>query len=146
MKAVVQRVTSAQVTELESGTIVGKIQNGLFVLVGVKKGDTEQTAITLANKLKKLRILEVTPGKMGSSLIDLKLPILLVSQFTLMANTSDGNRPSFLDAEDPDRATTLYELLASELAKDILVEKGSFGKYMTIQAELDGPVTIVLDL
>ncbi len=146
MKAVVQRVTSAQVTEVESGTVVGSIQQGLFVLVGIKKGDTEDTSVELANKIKKLRIFEVASGKMGASAVDLKLPVLLVSQFTLMANTKDGNRPSFLDAEEPARATELYQLLVSECSKDIAVETGSFGRYMTIQLELDGPVTIVLDL
>ncbi len=146
MKAVVQRVSSAQVTEVESGTVVGNIQKGLFVLVGIKKGDTEATAIELANKITKLRIFEVASGKMGASAIDLKLPVLLVSQFTLLANTKDGNRPSFLDAEEATRATDLYKLLVSECSKDIAVETGSFGHYMTIHLELDGPVTIVLDL
>ncbi len=146
MIAVIQRVSNAAVTNVRTSTVVGKIEQGLFVLLGVKKADTEKQAIDLANKLKKIRLFENVPGKMTHSALDLQLPILVVSQFTLLANTKDGNRPSFLDAENPVRAKELYELFLTELKKDLPVEHGTFGEYMKIEATLDGPVTIVLDL
>lgn len=146
MKAVIQRVTSASVTNVHKNKVVGKISNGLFVLVGFKKDDTNAQIIQFASKLKKLRIFEQTEGKMTSSVVDMKFPILLVSQFTLLANTKDGNRPSFLDAESPVRAQELYDLLRVELEKDCEVQIGSFGEYMTIEAALDGPVTIVMEI
>lgn len=146
MKAVIQRVSKACVTNVHKHEVVGEIKQGLFILLGVKRGDTEEQVTQLANKIKKLRVFEELEGKMTHSVLDLKLPILLVSQFTLLANTKDGNRPSFLEAEEPVRAKNLYELLVSELKKDIVVETGSFGEYMKIEVELDGPVTITLEL
>ncbi len=146
MKVVIQRVSKASVSNVHKNEVVGEITKGMLVLVGIKKGDTEEKVLQLAQKLKKLRIFEETEGKMTHSALDLQLPILLVSQFTLLANTKDGNRPSFLDAEEPSRARELYELLISEVSKDLPVETGSFGEYMNISAELDGPVTIVMEL
>lgn len=146
MKAVIQRVSSASVTNVHTAEVVGQIKTGMFVLVGIQKGDTEAKVFQLAQKLKKLRIFEQVEGKMTHSALDLKLPILLVSQFTLLANTKDGNRPSFLEAEEPIRARALYDVLRTELEKDCTVETGSFGEYMKIEAVLDGPVTIVLEL
>lgn len=145
MKVVIQRVAMASVIVVETQQIAGKIGPGLFCLVGIKRGDTEGEVRSMAQKIVKLRIFEETPGKMTVSAIDKSLPILLVSQFTLLANTKGGNRPSFLDAEEPTRARELYDLLCDEVGKAVPVQKGSFGKLMSISAELDGPVTIVLD-
>ncbi len=146
MKVVIQRVKSASVRAVESDAVVGSIERGLFILVGIAKGDTEQKVRTLADKLKKIRLHDDDSGKMAFSSKDLSLPLLVVSQFTLLANTKDGNRPSFLEAEEPKRARELYELLIAELRKDLVVETGSFGNYMAITTSLDGPVTITLDL
>lgn len=145
MKAVVQRVSHASVTEVSSKKVVGSIGTGIFILIGVRKGDTDTMAVSLANKISKLRIFEETHGKMSSSAIDSGLSALVVSQFTLLANTSDGNRPSFLDAEEPVKAKRLYELFVTELERFIPVQKGSFGNYMQIDMQLDGPVTITFE-
>lgn len=145
MKVVVQRVTQASVTNVHKDLVVGSISKGMFVLVGIQKGDTEETIIKMAAKLKKLRIFEEVEGKMSHSVVDLKLSALVVSQFTLLANTKDGNRPSFLDAEEPTRARKLYDLFVTELSTDVTVQTGSFGEYMRIETTLDGPVTIVLE-
>jgi D-tyrosyl-tRNA(Tyr) deacylase len=145
MKIVIQRVTSASVTERTSGTVVGKINEGLFILVGFKKGDTETSVTTLTNKLLKLRIMSDDQDKMNLSIVDAKGSLLVVSQFTLYANTKDGNRPSFIDSLEPDKARELYSYFVSELKKSVPVEIGSFGNYMDIDAKLDGPVTITLE-
>ena len=144
MKLVIQRVDRATVTEVESSKVVGEIEQGLFILLGVKRGDTEETAISLAQKLLKLRIFEEERGKMNLSVVDTKSSVLVVSQFTLMASTKDGNRPSFAEAEEPTKARKVYETFISELKKQVKVQSGSFGKYMNISASLDGPVTILL--
>jgi len=146
MKAVIQRVSKATVTNIHKDKVVGEIKHGMFVLIGIKKGDTEENVIKLVAKLKKLRIFEEVEGKMSHSALDLHLPVLVVSQFTLLADTSGGNRPSFLDAEEPARAKKLYELFIEELRVDLIVETGSFGEYMKINTELDGPVTIVMEI
>lgn len=145
MKLIVQRVSRAQVTKKETGEVVGKIGKGLFVLVGFKKGDDKKTAEMLAVKLSKLRIMSDEKGLMNLSVIDTKSVILVVSQFTLYANTKGGNRPSFIDAEEPKKARQLYEYFIEKLKESGLsVQTGSFGDYMEINCELDGPVTIVL--
>lgn len=145
MKIVIQRVSSASVTERESGTVVGKITKGLFVLVGFKKGDTETSVNTITNKLLKLRILSDENDKMNLSIVDARGELLVVSQFTLYANTKDGNRPSFIDSLEPDKARRLYEFFVTQLQKSVPVEIGSFGNYMDIDAKLDGPVTITVE-
>lgn len=146
MKLVIQRVSKASVERNSDKKVVGKINSGLFVLLGIKKGDTESDAGFLAEKLVKLRIMADVHDKMNLSVIDSKSEILIVSQFTLYANTSGGNRPSFIDAEDPVKAKILYEYFIEKLKeKGIKVETGSFGDYMNISAVLDGPVTIVLE-
>lgn len=146
MKILVQRVKSAKVTREEDKKIIGEIKSGLFILSGIKKGDTEKQVDELVNKIIKLRIMSDKNDKMNLSVIDTKSEILLVSQFTLYANTKDGNRPSFIDAEEPQKAKVLYEYFAKSLKeKDIKVETGSFGDYMIIDCVLDGPVTIVLE-
>lgn len=146
MKIVIQRVKSAKVTRQEDDKVVGEIKNGLFLLLGIKKGDTEKKVDELVNKILKLRIMADNNGKMNLSVIDTKSEILLVSQFTLYANTRDGNRPSFIDAEEPDRAKLLYEYMVKKFKESGLkIEIGSFGDYMSIDSVLDGPVTIVLE-
>jgi D-tyrosyl-tRNA(Tyr) deacylase len=148
MRLVIQRVRKAKVLRRAqdklSSKIVGQIEKGLFVLVGFKKGDTEKDVESVAEKLSKLRVMSDSADKMNLSVNDVEGSILVVSQFTLYADTSGGNRPSFINAEDPPKAKKLYELLISRLKeKKIEVQTGSFGDYMTIDAELDGPVTII---
>lgn len=146
MKIVIQRVKSAKVTRQEDDKVVGEIKNGLFLLLGIKKGDTEKKVDELVNKILKLRIMADNNGKMNLSVIDTKSEILLVSQFTLYANTRDGNRPSFIDAEEPDKAKLLYEYMVKKFKESGLkIETGSFGDHMSIDCVLDGPVTIVLE-
>lgn len=146
MKLVIQRVNRAKVIVVETDEIFGEIEKGLFVLVGIKKGDTTKQAEELANKLVKLRIMADSEEKMNLSVMDSKTKILAVSQFTLYANTKDGNRPSFIDAELPEKAKEIYEFFVSKLKElGVETEIGSFGNYMKIDAELDGPVTIVLE-
>ncbi len=140
MRLIIQRVNKASVD------IAGKIDKGLFVLVGVKKGDTQNQAEELANKLVKLRIMSDREDKMNLSIFDTKDSILAVSQFTLYANTKDGNRPSFMDAEQPAQAKEIYEYFVKTLINlGVKTEIGSFGNYMKINTELDGPVTIILE-
>lgn len=144
MKLVIQRVNKAQV-EVEN-KVIGKIDKGLFVLIGVKKGDTKEQAEALANKLLKLRVMSDEKEKMNLAIQDTRDSILVVSQFTLYANTKDGNRPSFIDAALPDSAREIYEYFVDKLKLGgVRVETGEFGSYMKIQAELDGPVTIILE-
>lgn len=155
MKVIVQRVKSAKVIKrsLASGAgrkednkVVGKIKSGLFLLLGIKKGDTEKQVDELVNKILKLRVMSDENDKMNLSVQDTKSEILLVSQFTLYANTKDGNRPSFIDAEEPTKAKVLYEYMITKFKESGLnIQTGSFGDYMKIEAELDGPVTIALE-
>ena len=146
MRLVVQRVKTAKVVKVSNGKVVGEIGKGLFVLVGFKKGDSEGQAEMLAEKLSKLRVMSDENDKMNTSVADAGGKFLVVSQFTLYADTTGGNRPSFINAEDPDKAEKLYEFFVSELKeKGVTVETGSFGDYMTIDAVLDGPVTILYD-
>ena len=144
MRLVVQRVKEASVKKVGDGEIVGKVGKGYFVLVGVKKGDSLEEAGVLAGKLLKLRVMADSNDKMNLSIKDAGGEILVVSQFTLHADTKDGNRPSFINAEEPARAKELYELFIVKLKeKGVKVETGSFGDYMQIEATLDGPVTIL---
>ena len=146
MKLVIQRVSRASVTVKETNEIVGKINKGLFILLGIKKGDTKEKISELIEKISKLRIMADENNKMNLSVLDTKSEILLVSQFTLYANTKDGNRPSFIEAEEPKKAKELYEYFVKRLReKGIKVETGSFGDYMEISCILDGPVTINLE-
>ena len=146
MKLVIQRVSKASVIRHKDGKAVGQIGRGLFILVGVKKGDNVGMAETLADKVSKLRVMSDENDKMNLSVVDTKTEILAVSQFTLYADTSGGNRPSFIEAEDPDKAKAIYEHFVSKLReRGIKVETGSFGDYMEISAVLDGPVTIILE-
>ena len=146
MKLVIQRVKKASVIVKSTNKVVGKIDSGLFILFGVKKDDTKKMADELVEKLAKLRIMSDENDKMNLSVLDTKSNLLVVSQFTLYANTKDGNRPSFIEAEDPDKAKVMYEYFIEKLkSKNIHVETGEFGEYMKINCELDGPVTIILE-
>lgn len=145
MKLIIQRVVSASVKVAVSKKTAGSISHGLFVLVGVKKGDTNQNADALIKKLLKLRVMPDDNGKMNLSIVDKGQQILVVSQFTLYANTKDGNRPSFVDAADTKNALGIYKYFVRKLKKSgLVVEEGVFGSHMLISAKLDGPVTIEL--
>ena len=140
MRAVVQRVTRAQVTP------GGAIGAGLCVLLGVADSDDEAAADRLAGKVGRLRIFEGDDGKFDRSLLDTGGGALVVSQFTLIADTAKGNRPSFAAAARPERAEPLYERFAASLrALGVPVETGVFGARMQLELVNDGPVTIVLD-
>jgi D-tyrosyl-tRNA(Tyr) deacylase len=144
MKAVIQRVKEASV-EVE-GQIVGSIDSGLLVLLGVSGGDKEDDADYLAEKIPQLRIFSDAEDKMNLSLIDVDGQILAISQFTLYGNTRKGRRPSFIEAAPPDLANILYEYFIRKIGEQgIVVEKGIFGAMMLVKIFNDGPVTILLD-
>lgn len=144
MKFVIQRVKNAQV-DVENKT-VGKIDKGFLVLIGITHTDTKEIADYLIKKLINLRVFEDDNGKMNLSLNDVNGELLLVSQFTLYANCSNGNRPSFTEAAKPDFANELYEYIISESNKKInKVETGIFGADMKISLVNDGPVTIIIE-
>ncbi len=144
MKIVVQRVKKAQV-DVE-GKTVGKIQKGFLVLLGVTHNDTTEQADYLVKKLCKLRVFTDENDKMNLSLKDVKGELLIVSQFTLYADCSQGNRPSFTEAAKPTQANQLYEYFCSECEKnEIHVEKGIFGADMKVSLLNDGPVTIIIE-
>ena len=146
MRLIVQRVIKAKVYKVSSNEVVGQIGKGLFVLLGVKTGDSLKDAEALAEKLIKLRVMSDEQDKMNLSIKDVGGEILVVSQFTLYADTSGGNRPSFIKAALPDEAKKVYLHFIDKLKKrGIKVATGSFGDYMGIEASLDGPVTIIFD-
>jgi D-aminoacyl-tRNA deacylase len=144
MRAVVQRVTSARV--VVSDTTVGAIDAGLCVLLGIAREDTGDGAERLAGKVARLRIFENEDGRFDRSLLDTRGSALVVSQFTLIADTAKGNRPSFSEAAPPDEAEPLYEAFCAALRSlGVRVETGAFGARMKVELVNDGPVTIVLD-
>lgn len=144
MKIVVQRVTNAKV-DVE-GKTVGKIDQGVLVLIGAVHGDTDAEAVWLAQKLAHLRIFEDEQGKMNKSLIDMQGEALVVSQFTLYADCSTGRRPSFTQAAKPEIAEGLCQKFIQELTKSgIKVQSGIFGAYMQVSLLNDGPVTLILE-
>jgi D-aminoacyl-tRNA deacylase len=144
VRAVVQRVAEARV--VVGGEVVGEIGAGLCVLLGVARGDDETAAERLAGRIARLRIFENEDGKFDRSLLDTGGSALVVSNFTLIADTAKGNRPSFTEAAPPDEAERLYEIFCSDLlALGVDVERGSFGARMRVELANDGPVTIVLD-
>jgi len=144
MKALIQRVREARV--LVDGETVGEIGRGLLVLVCAVPEDDEGVAVRLAAKIAKLRIFEDAAGKMNLSLRDVGGAALVVSQFTLAADTRKGNRPSFIGAAAPEMARALYESFAEALAEQgVPVERGRFGAAMQVHLINDGPVTIWLD-
>jgi D-tyrosyl-tRNA(Tyr) deacylase len=146
MRLVIQRVKKAQVKKFETNEVVGKIGHGLFVLVGIKKGDSVKEAENLAEKVSKLRIMADKEDKMNLSIKDVGGEILVVSQFTLYGNTKGQNRPSFIEAADNNEARVIYDHFINELKnKGVGIQTGSFGNYMEIESVLDGPVTILLE-
>ena len=145
MRLVIQRVKEVKVSVEGKDKVVGKINKGLFILMGVTEGDSKEDAEKLAEKVSKLRIMADEKGKMNLSIKDVDGEVLVVSQFTLYADTSKGNRPSFIKAGVPELARNIYEHFVAQLKdKGIKVETGEFGAYMKIDTELDGPVTIIL--
>lgn len=145
MKAVLQRVSEARVTV--DGELIGEIGQGLLVLLCAERGDTEAVADKLLAKLLKLRIFSDEAGKMNRSLQDIGGGLLLVSQFTLAADTSGGNRPSFGQAAAPDEGRRLYDyVVAQARAAHPVVQTGRFAADMKVQLVNDGPVTIPLQM
>ena len=144
MKFIVQRVKNAKV--YVEGKTVGKIEKGYMVLIGITHTDTKEIADYLVKKLINLRVFEDENEKMNLSLKDIDGELLLVSQFTLYADTTSGNRPSFTDAAKPDVANELYEYIVNECKKQVSkVETGIFGADMKVELINDGPVTIILE-
>ena len=143
MRLVVQRVKNAKV-EVDN-KIVGQINGGYMVLVGVGPNDTEKEADYLAKKLINLRVFEDENGKMNLGLKDVNGELLLISQFTLYADCSGGNRPSFINAAKPDKANELYEYFCKKCAESVHVQKGVFGAHMEVTLQNSGPVTILLE-
>ena len=145
MKLVIQRVTSSSL--YIEGSLISQIQKGLVVLIGISKSDTENVIEKLVKKLLNLRVFEDENSKMNNSILDIGGEILLVSQFTLYADTSKGNRPSFINAADPKNAELLYNKFLEKL--NIVfgdnIKTGKFGANMQIELVNDGPVTIIIE-
>lgn len=145
MRALVQRVTRASVTI--DGEVVGSIGPGLCALVGATHDDDEATAVKLADKIWNLRVMADDDGVMNRSVADTTKAVLVVSQFTLYANTERGRRPSWVDAARPEQAEPLVDQVVAELrAKGATVETGRFGADMAVELVNDGPVTILLEV
>jgi D-aminoacyl-tRNA deacylase len=145
VRAVVQRVAEARV--LVAGEPVGEIRSGLCVLLGIAGTDSAEDAVRLAGKVARLRIFEKEYGKFDRSLLDVGGDALVVSQFTLIADTRKGNRPSFAGAAPPELAEPLYDRFCEELRLlGVHIETGVFGARMQIELGNDGPVTIILDV
>jgi D-tyrosyl-tRNA(Tyr) deacylase len=144
LRAVCQRVSEARVRV--DGRVVGATGPGLCVLLGVARDDAEEAVVRLAGKVARLRVFADAAGKFDRSVLDVGGGALVVSQFTLVADTAKGNRPSFTDAAPPEHAEPLYERFCAELeALGLTVARGVFGAAMAVELVNDGPVTIVLD-
>ena len=144
MKLVVQRVSHASVTV--AGNVVGKINEGLMILIGAKKGDTEKDVDFCVEKALNLRIFSDENDKMNLSVKDIQGEILLISQFTLYGNTSHGRRPDFIEAESPERANELYELFVEKAKQSGLkVQTGVFRADMKVELLNNGPVTLIVE-
>jgi D-tyrosyl-tRNA(Tyr) deacylase len=144
MKAVLQRVTRASVNA--DGALLGRIDTGLLILLGVAKGDDQHDAQYVTDKILSLRIFPDDQGKMNRSIEDVNGAVLLVSQFTLLGETAKGRRPDFTEAAAPEHAKALYEEVAEALrGKGLTVEMGWFGASMKVELINDGPVTFLLD-
>lgn len=145
MRAVVQRVAEARVRV--GGAVVGEIGAGLCALVGVAHGDGEEEAARLAGKLARLRVFPDEDGRFDRSVLDTGGAVLVVSQFTLLADTTRGNRPSFTGAAPPAHAQPLYERVCAELETlGVRVARGVFGATMNVELVNNGPVTVVLEV
>lgn len=145
MRAVVQRVSEASVAI--AGDVVGRIDRGLLVLVGVEAGDTQADADWLAGKIAAMRIFADEAGKMNRSVAEVDGGLLVISQFTLIASTAKGNRPSFIQAARPEEAVPLYERFLAAVESEVgqRPERGVFAADMQVALVNDGPVTIVID-
>jgi D-tyrosyl-tRNA(Tyr) deacylase len=145
MKFVIQRVSEASVSV--RGKTIASIEKGLLILVGIRRGNTEEVAEWMVRKTLNLRIFEDGEGKMNRSIREEKGSILLVPNFTLYADPSKGNRPSFIQAEKPEKARVLYEKVIElmEHHTDLSVQSGEFGANMQVSLVNDGPVTIILE-
>lgn len=146
MKAVIQRVNHASVEVDNPPKKAGEIKKGILILLGIGKNDTIETAQKLTSRIPSMRIFEDNQGKMNLSLVDIGGEILVVSQFTLYADTEQGLRPSFTNACEPTRAKELYERFVAELRySGIKTETGIFGARMNVKLENDGPVTFIME-
>ena len=143
MKVVLQRVKTASV-KVDNNEI-SKIDNGLLLLWGIEKGDVETDIQNLTRKIINLRIFSDEQGKMNKSIVDIGGEILLVSQFTLNANIQKGNRPSFINSEEPDIAEKMIEKVAIELSNSLTVKQGIFGAFMEVSLINDGPLTMFIE-
>ena len=144
MRALVQRVTEASVSV--QGKIVGSIDCGLVVFLGISKNDTEAEAKYIADKVSNLRIFYDEKGKFNESPLDTGIEILIISQFTLYADTRKGRRPSFIEAARPEVAKKLFEYTVGLFKKtDLKIETGLFQEYMSVSLKNDGPITIMID-
>lgn len=144
MKAVIQRVSHASVSV--GGALLSRIDAGLLILLGIRQGDSAEQFSAMARKIAALRIFTDAEGKMNLSVLDIAGAALVVSQFTLCANTRKGNRPSFVEAEKPERAEGLVNDFADELRRlGVPTQTGKFGASMQVELLNDGPVTIVLE-
>jgi len=145
MRAVIQRVSQASVTV--EGAIIGQIERGLMVLVGIVNEDDTIDIEWLSNKIINMRIFDDENGVMNKSLVEIEGALLLVSQFTLYASTKKGNRPSYIAAAKPEISIPLYEAMIQQLEKDLgsSIQTGKFGADMKVALINDGPVTIMID-
>ena len=145
MKLVIQRVTSSSL--YIEGSLISQIKQGLVVLIGISKSDSENVIDKLVKKLLNLRVFEDENSKMNYSILDIEGEILLVSQFTLYADTRKGNRPSFINAADPKNAEPLYNKFLEKLHITLgdNIKTGRFGANMQIELVNDGPVTIIIE-
>jgi len=143
LKALIQRVSGADVSV--NGKSVGTIGRGLLIFIGIYSNDSINDVYKICKKIINLRIFNDSDGKLNQSILDIKEEILLVSQFTLCAETKKGNRPSFNNAMKPEKAVDLFNHLKNELSRFINVKIGKFGAMMEVSLVNDGPVTIILD-
>lgn len=144
MRAVLQRVSASSV--VSDGVLTGKTERGLLILLGVREGDTKEDADALSEKISKLRIFSDENDKLNLSVVDVGGSILVVSNFTLMADYKKGNRPSYTDSASPECAKELYEYFISRIKdKGIVCQSGVFGADMKVSLVNDGPITIVMD-
>ncbi len=144
MKALVQRVTTASVSV--SGTVIGKIGRGLVILLGIARADSAEDARYLANKVVNLRVFADEASEIALSALEIEGEILVVSQFTLLADLRKGRRPSFTEAAPPDKAKELYQFFIDQVrSTGLKVETGIFQEHMLVEIHNDGPVTLMLE-